>query len=118
MARRQSLADQSKRIEKVCCPVHGIDMYQSPAGLEGVSFSLASCTRQDCGLTAIVDHFENEDGTVEVRVRQLITGEQIDRLQQIQWAIMNKAIKEANEQIDAELRRMASEADVQLPIAG
>ena len=78
-----------------------------------------SCqSRQDCGLTAIVDHFENEDGTVELRVRQLITKEQIDRLQRVQWAIMGKALKEANEQIDAELRRMASEVDVQLPITG
>ena len=71
MARKQSLADQAKRLDEVCCPVHGIPMYQEASGLDGVKFSVAGCTRGDCGIMAVVDHFDREDGKVEFSVRQL-----------------------------------------------
>lgn len=116
MSRRQSVADQSKRVEKLCCPVHGLDMYQVPSGLEAPSFTLAACTRADCGRTAVVDCVKHDHGSVELRVRQLITGEQLDRLHAIESAILTKAAKESRQAIDAELREMASELAVQLPI--
>ena len=116
MSRRQSVADQSKRLEKLCCPVHGLDMYQVSSGLEGASFTLAACSRGDCGITAVVDSVKHDDGSVELRVRQLITSEQLDRLHATHRAILGKAAKECRQEIDAELHGMALELDIQLPI--
>jgi hypothetical protein len=51
-------------------------------------------------------------------VRQLITAEQLDRLQALWASIYSKALDEADEKINAELKKMALSPDIQLPIAG
>jgi transcription termination factor NusB len=66
---------------------------------------------------AVVDHFPRQDGNIEFHVRQLITTDQLDRLQAIERAILGKAMTEAKAEIDAALVGMSSEPSVQLPIA-
>src|SRR5271156_6380554 len=112
MARKQSLADQAKRLDDVCCPVHGIPLYQEASELP-VKLSIAGCTRGDCDIMAVVDFFDHDDGTFESRVRQLITSEQLDRLQALWWGIYSKALGEADEKINAELKKMALSHDIQ-----
>lgn len=116
MAKRQSRDDQLKRIEKGLCPVHGTCLTQVPARFNCADFSLAECTRGDCHIRMFVDHVY-EDGTIDMRIRHLITPEQTRRLEWM-WEDLYGAVEDARERFAAELEAIAHSPEVQLPIDG
>ena len=113
--RKQSLIDQLKRVEQFCCPIHSVPFSQDTSLAE--SISIAVCTRKDCRIFAVVDIID-QDGTVELKVRHLITPEQLNRLHGMYSTMMRDYSKQAGAVIAAELERVATSPEVQLPVAG
>lgn len=112
---KQSRADQIKRIENFACPVHGVSLGQVSFHAEGMDFTVGGCTRRDCDIRAIVDSVR--DGAEQVlKIRQIVTLEQLERIQ-VYWVELFDAFsKEARKAINAELESMAREPEVQLPV--
>ena len=59
MARRQSAEDRIRRLEKRCCPVHGIWMsqvdrhyYEEGGKHHGEEYTIVECPRSDCEIQA------------------------------------------------------------------
>ena len=113
---KQSRADQIKRIENFTCPVHGVSLSQVSFHVEGMDFTVGGCTRRDCDIRAIVDSVQ--DGAEHVlKVRQIVTPDQLDRIQ-AHWVELFEAFsKEARKAINAELESMARDPEVQLPVS-
>lgn len=56
MARRQSIQDRQARLDRACCPIHGIDMVQvGNEFLDGRGKTVVQCPRDDCDIEAITD---------------------------------------------------------------
>jgi hypothetical protein len=65
MARKQSAFDRSQRIERGCCPIHGIWMPQAAnwadrigGALDGAHVTIVKCPRRDCGIRAYAASFD------------------------------------------------------------
>lgn len=61
---RQSIDDRVERLNKGCCPIHGIDMPQvDQVGEGGVRRWLVECPRLDCEVQGLS---QQPDGPVEL----------------------------------------------------
>jgi hypothetical protein len=116
MPRKQSQEDQTKRINDFCCPIHGVIFTQEILRMEGVKFSLAKCSRKDCDIMAIVDFGEGNMG--DFRIRQLVTREQLNKLQQMWESKFHTFAVEVGVLVDLELKKMSHSPEVQLPVSG
>lgn len=50
-ARKQTSADRTKRINKGCCPIHGIGMAQVGVTRDR-KYAIVECPRRDCSIKA------------------------------------------------------------------
>lgn len=113
---KQSRADQIKRLEKFTCPVHGVSLGQVSFHVEGMDFTVGGCSRRDCDIRAIVDFVR--EGTEHVpKIRQIVTLEQLERIQAHWVELFDAFSKEARKAINAELESMARDPEVQLPVS-
>lgn len=56
MPRGQTAEMQAERLQRGCCPIHGLAMYQVGRWYEPMdgrpTYTIVGCPRQDCGVTA------------------------------------------------------------------
>lgn len=73
---RQSTQDRTERLNKGCCPIHGIDMPQIGHQGEGnARLLLVECTRRDCEIRGTSSQ---HDGPVELLPEfQILVGDSL-----------------------------------------